>query len=186
MKHTMLDLETFGTSPGAVIRSIGAVTFDLDGRTGKTFYTNVDEKSCLDVGLFKEDKTVEWWSRQSAEAQKAFAVDPKPLKAALAAFRDWLLAQRTDRLWCQGANFDAVLLEAAYRRQGQIPPWEFWEVRDTRTVYDLFSYDTGQLVRQRVHHNALDDSFHQVALIAAALRKGRVAEPEPVIEDIFG
>ena len=48
--HAMLDLETWGTKPGSAIRSIGAALFTLDGNIGGTFYCNVDEQSCLDIG----------------------------------------------------------------------------------------------------------------------------------------
>lgn len=62
LNHCMLDLETFGTKPGSVIRSIGAVMFDLDGRTGPEFYRNIDEESCVKAGLTYDPSTVSWWA----------------------------------------------------------------------------------------------------------------------------
>ncbi len=62
MNHLMLDLETWGTAPGSALRSIGAVFFDLDGKTGETFYRNIDKQSCLDAGLKIDPATVSWWS----------------------------------------------------------------------------------------------------------------------------
>lgn len=42
MNNVMLDLETFGTQPGSVIRSIGAVVFDpFSDKLGKEFYVNM-------------------------------------------------------------------------------------------------------------------------------------------------
>lgn len=178
-EHTMLDIETFGTTPGAVIRSIGAVTFSLSGETGSTFYVNVDRKSCEDAGLFVDPATERWWSEQSEAARKALLVNPIPLKEALQRFTKWFVDQQAPYVWAHGANFDPPLLEAAYVRTGGRIPWKFWNVRDTRTVFDLFKYDTRDLARNRVHHNALDDTLHQVDLIAAALRKGRQPEPAP-------
>jgi len=185
--HTMLDLETFGTSPGSVIRSIGAVTFSLDGQVGKTFYVNVDKQSCLSVGLTVDPKTEQWWAEQSAAAQQSF-LSPAPisLEAACIEFRQWFHQQSAPMLWGQGANFDPPLLEAAFKAANVAVPWKFFNVRDTRTVYDLFAFDTRDLVRKRIHHNALDDAIHQVALVAAALRKGRAAESTPVEEGLFG
>jgi hypothetical protein len=179
MKNVMLDIETFGTLPGSVIRSIGAVTFDLAGKVGETFYVNIDKQSCLAAGLVVDAKAEEWWSQQSAAARKAFDNDPKPLHTALLNFRTWFLARNAPFVWSQGANFDPPLLEAAYTASGIGLPWKFYNVRDTRTVYDLFGFDTRDIVRKRIHHNALDDTLHQVELVAAALRKGREPTPAP-------
>ena len=46
MTRVMLDLETFGTAPGSVIKAIGAVVFSPDG-LGKQFYRIVDAQSCV-------------------------------------------------------------------------------------------------------------------------------------------
>lgn len=187
MKNVMLDIETFGTSPGCVIRSIGAVTFDLTGMVGEIFYANIDKQSCIDAGLVVDPKTEEWWSRQSADARQAFSINPLSLHTALLNFRTWFLARNAPFVWSQGANFDPPILEAAYAASGIGVPWKFYNVRDTRTVYDLFGFDTRDLARKRIHHNALDDTLHQVELVAAALRKGR--EPTPAAteyEGLFG
>lgn len=185
MKNTMLDIETFGTSPGSVIRSIGAVAFELTGEIGETFYVNVDKQSCLSAGLVVDPNTEKWWGEQSPAAQKAFLVDPKPLKEALAAYTNWLVRQGPI-VWSQGANFDPPVLEAAYKAVGLPVPWRFYNVRDTRTVYDVFGFDTRDLMRTRVHHNALDDTLHQVALVAAAIAKGRKpGTTKPVAAGIF-
>lgn len=186
MNNTMLDIETFGTRPGSVIRSIGAATFDLTGKVGKTFYVNVEKQSCLDVGLVVDPETEKWWASQSAAAQQAFLVKPKPVKTALAEFRAWFFEQSAPIVWSQGANFDPPVLEAAYHAAGVPTPWKFYNVRDTRTVYDLFGFDTRDLVRVRTHHNALDDTIHQIALVAAALKNGRPAAQQAAkYEGIF-
>ena len=72
MTHIMVDLETWGTTPGSDIRSIGAVVFDpVAGTLGNEFYVNVvgGEK----VGLTRDPETEEWWADQSEEARGAFA-----------------------------------------------------------------------------------------------------------------
>jgi len=181
MKNVMLDIETFGTSPGCAIRSIGAVTFDLNGTVGETFYVNVNLDTCLEAGLVVDPKTADWWARQSADAQRAFEKDQKSLHTALLNFRTWFLARNAPFVWSQGANFDPPVLDAAYRAMGIEVPWRFYNVRDTRTVYDLFGFDTRDIARKRIHHNALDDTLHQVDLVAAALRLGRVPTEAPAV-----
>ena len=44
----MVDLETWGTGPRAVIASIGAVRFENGKISTGGFYTRVDPQSCID------------------------------------------------------------------------------------------------------------------------------------------
>jgi len=171
MTHIMFDMETFGTKPGSVLRSVGAVVFDPEtGATGDTFYRNIDRKSCETVGLTVDPSTVAWWSRQSQEAQNALLVDAKPLADVIRDFHSWFWNAKGQQVWCQGANFDAVLWEAACAARGVVQlPWKFWNVRDTRTVYELAGFNDKSLPRLGHHHNALDDALHQAKCVAAAV-----------------
>lgn len=173
MNHVMLDLETFGTKPGSVLRSIGAVVFSLDGQMGPTFYSNIDEKSCLDAGLTKDPGTVKWWSQQSAEAQAALLVNPWPLGNVVADFHNWYRASGARAVWAQGANFDPALWEAAALAIKSPVPWKFYEVRDTRTAYDIGKLNFNAEKRAGTYHNALDDAKHQVGCVAKAVAMGR-------------
>lgn len=175
MKHVMLDLETMGTRPGSVILSIGAVFFDLNGATGETFYRNISGKSCIDAGLKVDPKTREWWSRQSAEARAAVTTDQRPLDQVATDFSNWFRARGGVFVWGQGASFDPPLWEAASEATGRSAPWRFWNIRDTRTVYDVFGFDAKSFPRDGTYHNALDDALHQVKCVAAALSKHNVA-----------
>ncbi len=48
----MIDIETMGNMSHSAIVSVGAVRFDLEtGKTGATFYMNVDLQSYLDAGM---------------------------------------------------------------------------------------------------------------------------------------
>ena len=81
-RHVMLDLETFGTRPGSVLRSIGAVTFGLRAGLGEEFYRNIDKQSQLELGLTVDAQTEAWWARQSEEAQRHLLDNPAPLATA--------------------------------------------------------------------------------------------------------
>lgn len=110
--HVSLDLETWGTTPGSDIRSIGAVVFDpmagvvYDGGSHQhgsteTFYIATDSPviahrpgmdSAIPIRkypLTRNAQTVQWWSEQSDEAQAAFT-DPVDLGDALMRFGEWL------------------------------------------------------------------------------------------------
>lgn len=174
MKHLMLDLETFGIKPGSVLRSIGAVVFSLDGQMGKEFYLNIDEASSLAAGLIKDPGTVKWWSQQSAEAQAALLVNPWPLGNVVMDFHDFYRHSGVRTVWAQGANFDPALWEAAALAVNSPVPWKFYDVRDTRTAYELGKLGKAdEPKRQGTYHNALDDAKHQVRCVAKAVAMGR-------------
>lgn len=182
MKHVMLDLETFGTKPGVVLRSIGAVSFELDGTIGSKIYANIDRASCEAAGLTVDPRTEQWWSEQSKASQDALLVDPKPLYDIAVSFASWFDKQGALCIWGHGASFDPVIYEAAANAVNVEVPWKFWNVRDTRTVFDLFDFDTSGSKRDGVYHNALDDAVFQVKCLCAALKKGRDAAPASVFE----
>src|SRR6185295_14509047 len=129
MHHVMLDLETFGVRPGSVIRSIAAVEFEVDGRTGDRFYRNVDRRSCEIAGLTIDPETVAWWRTQPAEVEALLRKDPRPLVEVARDFYKWFNgigpANRM-RLWSHGASFDGPLWQAAAEAAGGAVPWAHW------------------------------------------------------------
>jgi len=176
MYDVMLDLETFGTKPGCVLRSIGAVFFDLKGGIGARYYTNIDQQSCLDAGLTIDPKTAEWWAGQGEDAQQALLKNPKPLSVAVGEFHAFFRKNDGKRVWCQGATFDAPVWEAAAAAVGvKHMPWKFWDVRDTRTAYDLYGFDPKTVNRAGTYHNALDDALHQVTCLHRAVENFSLA-----------
>lgn len=160
MEHLMIDLETMGTRPGCPVLSIGAVYFDPKmGELGESYY-GVAYSDQSAYGLKPEKETVDWWARQSAEAQKVFE-DPKRifLPEMLWEFDNFILNKKDTKVWGNGANFDNPVLAAAYHATGKALPWSFWNDRCYRTVKNLAPHV--KLVRQGEHHNALDDARSQ-------------------------
>lgn len=168
MKHCMLDLETFGTTPGSVIRSIGAVQFDPRTGIGAEFYANITEEDQLIRGATKDQRTIEWWASQSAESQAQLLVDQKPVDQVLNEFRLWFKSNGLRFVWAQGSAFDCTLWEATSRMFQVKEPWQFWNTRDTRTAYDMAGLNTKTISRHGTYHNALDDSKHQVRCVYKA------------------
>ena len=172
MIHVMSDLETLGTRPGSVIRSLGAVVFDTKtGALGQEFYVNITRASCEKFGLVVDPQTETWWAGQSDAAKAALEVDPVHLVEALNRFTVWWSSVGAQYIWSHGASFDGVLLAAAYRAIGVEPPWRFWNERCCRTVLALGNRTVGK-DRTGGHHNALDDAKSQAKAVAAALRTG--------------
>lgn len=171
-QHVMLDIETLGTKPGSIILSIGACTFEPHGGgVNDAFYTNVCPTDSRDnYGLRSDPSTVEWWKNQSVEAKAHLTSNRRVLPLALSEFAKWFEDVGGEQVWCQGATFDVPLMEAAYSAVKQHTPWKFWNVRDTRTVYDVFGFDAKSVERAGTYHNALDDARHQVKCVQGALR----------------
>lgn len=169
----MIDLETWGTSPGCAVRSIGAVTFDLgnDKHEEKSFYANISTRSCLYAGLRMERDTAEWWTRQSPEARAKLEENPEELPNVVQSFHGFVAKVGARYIWAQGANFDPGIWEAVARAVNGRISWKFHCVRDTRTVYDLARLDTREVKREGVYHGALDDARHQVRCLQLAYER---------------
>lgn len=173
-----IDLETLSTSPAAVILSIGAVAIDQDTGVKHKFYSPCSRAS--QAGRKIDMSTLDWWSKQSAEARTALdqaeAPDCTSLFDALTALTNWIGALGEDHdvyVWGNGANFDVAILEHAYKERSDFVPWNFRKVRDMRTLYQitlLFGLDIkGTAPRVGVHHNALDDAEFQADVVDRSL-----------------
>lgn len=171
MKDIMVDIETLGVKPGCVIMSIGAVSFNPKklGSVGqKKFYANIDPQDSISRGFHTEKGTVEWWKKQSEEAKQHLIENRQPIETVVTDFIDWWRKQKGEKIWCQGANFDAPLLEAVFEKLELKAPWKFWNVRDTRTIYDMCDFNPYSIKREGTYHDALDDCLHQIKCVQTA------------------
>lgn len=183
MKHVMIDMETLGTYKDAAILTIGAIKFDpthddrdkiVNGEIQlPTFYRRIDLDSCTDLGLRIDEATIEWWGKQGDSVLlEAFAEDDRhPIDQVMI---DLYRFCQTSRFpWSNGAAFDCAMLEVIYEKLGRRQPWQYWDVRDCRTLYDLGGVRlkdvTADLGLDQAHH-ALYDSFCQVIAAQEAYR----------------
>lgn len=174
MPDVMLDLETMGTRPNAPIVAIGAVRFDTGtGELGDEFYETVDLASAINAGAVMEPDTVLWWMKQSATARKAVTRPGKHIARALTNFSYWLNKNNPvgdSRIWGNGASFDNALLAEAFKRNGWIVPWKFWNDRCYRTV--AAEHPDIERPKPAIAHHALEDAKAQarhMILIRSAL-----------------
>jgi hypothetical protein len=187
MAHLMIDIETLGTAPNTVILTVAAQSFDPMG-TGyfdSSYYARVDFESQSDRSI--EDGTLEWWANQNPEAKaEAFAEEGR---IALPQVLDELgkLIWKSGVIWANGPTFDMTILENAYKSHNKPLPWQYYKVRDARTVYNLLpdqnsTHPTHQFVirsgepHRPASHHALDDCCRQIDLLQATLRQLNVKE----------
>lgn len=180
----MLDLETWGQSPGAVIVAIGAVRFDVkEGTTKDLFYAPVSPESCVQAGLRIEPEAMRWWLQQGDKARlEASRADGMPLAQALSSFAtivemerpivevvDGVARKGSVEIWGNGSSFDNAVLAAAYVTVGMKVPWIYPNERCFRTLRKLYS-DVPAPEKTGVAHTALNDARYQALHAIAILR----------------
>jgi len=161
LNHVMIDLETMGLTPNSAIVSIGAVVFDPRANkvSRKTFYRELEwdtQNRKIDAG------TLNWWYSANVTDQAREALDGlEDLEPVLGELADWL--PKDAKVWGNGATFDISMLEDAYNQHDIEIPWKFWNIRDVRTIKDMYESQRGGFSKKSggVAHNALDDALHQ-------------------------
>lgn len=180
MKNYMIDLETMSTEPDAAILSIGVVEMDLDCFEFKReFYQNVTLSSCVALGLHSSIATRDWWAAQQPEARDALTKDAIDIKEALTSLRSYLCGVPDSSFhfyrnqvmpWSNGAGFDIVILESAYRALGLTAPWQFYNAMCYRTIKNLYP-DVQKPERIGIKHHALDDAKTQASHLFAIAQR---------------
>lgn len=176
--NIMIDLETLDTSPYCVILTIGAVRFDPKG-TGVVerldLRPTIEEQTEIYNRIINED-TLRWWSTQSPEAMEEALGDQGRIP-----FRDCMeqlykFCWNRKAVWSNGASFDVVACETAFRQTlTEYPnpiPWPFYTVRDTRTLYEIAGVSLkDKKYGTKTTHRAVEDAEHQAIVVQDAYKK---------------
>ena len=169
----MIDIESLDTGPDCVILTIGAVLFDPKGHGAiekLELRPTIEEQTDIFNRTINPD-TLRWWSEQSPEAQEEALGDRDriPYKECMDKLYKWCWRYNNGKAWSNGATFDLVVMESAWRNFGQLPPWNFWNTRDTRTAYAI----AGVKLRDGGHvtsHKAVEDAERQAIVLQQANR----------------
>jgi len=165
----MLDIETLGTEPGCMIRSIGAARIK-DWRITETKEWTVDLDDCAKLGLRIEPGTVRWWMRQNQEAREKMALPGgSSLRGVLLAVTAWV--GDFDTIWSQGASFDFPILKHCYSVVGVALPWKFWQERCFRTLKQLVPPSPTITRGDSDSHKAERDAFFQSLQLLNIMQK---------------
>jgi inhibitor of KinA sporulation pathway (predicted exonuclease) len=167
-ERVMLDIETLGLEPGASILSIGAVKFDTDG-LGERIHRSVGLRSCEAAGLTIDAETLQWWLDQD-DADSPLTdllTQGMPLEGALEQLARF--CYDADEVWAKAPKFDCTHLEHAADAVGVELPWEFYELRDVRTIAALPIAPERE--QEGTEHDALDDAVYQARIVAETLRR---------------
>lgn len=167
----MLDLETLGTRPGCVILTLGAVKFDpyslKEPGPGIYFRVDVDEQTAL--GREVQEDTLNWWIGQADDIREE-ALGENDRVSLDTLYRDlnrFLVG--ANNIWAQGPLFDFAILENLYRQMGWPTPWQYWQIRDSRTLFGV--HGDPRVKGKAGLHNALEDCVSQATAVQQVYNK---------------
>jgi hypothetical protein len=164
--HLMIDIEGLATTPDATILTVAAQEFDpfRRGYLNKNFYARISLES--QESRVIDDNTINWWSSQPEAAQaEAFAVDDRiSLDHALDDLHK--ICWHADFIWMNGPTYDATILEHAYKSLNKHIPWQYYKIRDVRSVCGLWP----DCPKPPTSHHALEDCKRQIDMLQATLR----------------
>lgn len=168
----MLDMETLDTSPYCVILTIGAVRFDPKGSgvVEKLELRPTIEEQTEKFNRVINDDTIRWWGEQSPEAIEEAMGDKDRISFKECMEILYRFCWNRRAVWSNGASFDVVVAETAWRQLDMRTPWPFYTVRDTRTLYEVAGVklkDGGY----KTTHKAVEDAERQAIVVQQAYAK---------------
>jgi len=170
--HATIDLETIDTRPQSTVLSLGGVKFnpfdDSEPHSEMYFKIQIDDQDRL--GRTASDDTIEWWTKQDPKImEEAFdQKDAITVEDALSKINKFVVG--VDVLWGQGYGFDYTIIEDMYRSLSKPIPYNFWQVRDSRTLFSVCKEDPRKKIQNDLH-NALADAYYQSKAIQMAYKE---------------
>lgn len=164
--HAMIDIETLDFTPTSTVLTVGAVKFDPftphEPHTRKLWRPSVDAQ--LARGRTTSESTLEWWAKQEEHVKEStFTENGRiPVETFMSQLNKYLVG--VDKIWCQGPQFDMVILEDLFKQHGHHCNWAFWQVMDCRTIFNMMPSDPRKAIQQNAH-SADDDAYYQAVCV---------------------
>lgn len=173
MKNVMIDIETLGLMPGSAVTSIALVDFDLfTGEVHRQSHWYVSQGDLNDLVI--ELGTLNWWMDHDLKSElRPPEAKIKSLVGSLVHISRWI--DHSTWVWCKGLHFDIPVLKWLYQKKGLKIPWNYRNLRDSRSIVDLakstpWMYDEPNPQKNMRPHNALNDALYQVQCLSGAVR----------------
>lgn len=173
----MIDIETLDTAPNSVILSIGAVKFNPfnDNEPTEHKHWQLDIQSQIDAGRSISESTLEWWAKQKPEIRNRAFSDENRINILdfCKELNKWLVGCK--EIWCQGPQFDMVMIEDLFKQFNHHRNWAYWQVRDSRTLFSIMPVDPRKDIQEDLH-DALADAYWQAKCVQRTFRHFNVQE----------
>jgi hypothetical protein len=115
------------------------------------------------------DDTLDWWAKQSEDVREEALGDKDRIDLDNMIKTINKFSVGVDVFWCQGPLFDYAILQNLYTQLGHPVPWQYWQIRDSRTLFNLVPRDKNE---KRVGlHNALSDCIFQAKKVQKIYRQ---------------
>jgi len=175
--HAMIDIETLNTAPDSVILSVGGVKFNP--HTHETPFDHkhwrLDIDAQFTLGRTVSESTLEWWGRQATHIREAAfsETDRITLQDFAKDMNRWLTGCK--EVWCQGPQFDMVMIEHLFTQLDHHRNWVYWQIRDSRTLFSIMPRDPRKDIQEDLH-DALADAFWQAKCVQQAFSHFEIRE----------
>lgn len=188
LTHLLIDIETLGTEPNAVVLSIAYVPFVLEVHTyfeelvSAGVYVKLDVQEQIRIHHRSvEDSVVKWWKTQPKDVFDAMvrpSSEDMSMKEGLTLLNKFVSGIKNyhfneSYVWSRGNNFDFPILKSLYQAAGIGLPYNDWRARDVRTAIDIMAGTDNGKYNLRfggdgfIAHNPL----HDAAMDAARLNE---------------
>jgi exodeoxyribonuclease VIII len=169
----MIDLEGLATGPDTTILTIAAQGFDPFGSgwyDQHCYYARITLESQENRRI--EEGTLAWWATQPEAAREEAFGETGRVDLDVALDQLAKIIWKSKRIWAQGPTYDMNILEHAYKSYNKPIPWQYYAVRDSRTVFGLWP----GLEKPPTPHHALEDCRRQILLLQDTLEYLKVKE----------
>lgn len=177
MNHIMIDLETLGLQPNAVITQISAIAFDLHPLIfGQSFNRYINIQSHLDDGAIIEGEALLFTVKNNT--QSILSEDRQNIRNALTEFIGFVNSQRPLYIWAKSPQFDCIKLEWWFNKYKVSPPWTYDMLRDVRTLQWASFKDFTNLYNEyrKFEHNALVDCEYQIKVLSDCMDSVKIVD----------
>lgn len=168
--HFMIDIETLGNNPDAILLSF-CITHFVGDTINDSLTCNISLESCIKNGLKMTASTLKFWMKQDKELFNKQLDGNLELAVAIQQLRVFvhnnyhLLKQ--NRFWAYG-TLDFEVLENCCRVLGVVAPWYYNEKMDLRTLSNFFP--EVPFVRNGELHNPEVDCKNQIEHLLKLLK----------------
>lgn len=161
--NIMLDFETKGTEVDCKVLALGVTVFTVN----KIDFTLLESQDWLIEHKYSQtnrsetQSTLDWWETQDKKLKiRIFDGIPRicpsrMLRELEALVNKYIAKYGNVNMWGNGPTFDIAIAEHLFKSYNIPIPWNFWEIRDCRTIKTLI-----HLLNKHVDDYAVNQKFH--------------------------